>query len=60
MTALMEKIHLVLASEVTPDSVSKLVNELDTDREQLIFKAKLRQQNKLTPEIEEVFTTQGV
>jgi len=55
MTALVEKINSVLASEVTLDSVSSLVDELETNREQLIFKAYLGKANKLTPEINDLF-----
>lgn len=55
MTALIEKIDLVLANEVTLNSASQLVDELETNREKLIFKAYLGKANKLTPEIDELF-----
>jgi len=54
MTELMNKIDPVVA-DATKEKVSQLIYELDNIRDVTIFRAKLRQQGKLTPELEEVF-----
>ena len=60
MTALIEKCDQLLAQELTPESVSTMLDEFDHYREQIIFKAKLNQLNKMTPELLEVFINKGV
>jgi len=54
MQELMGKIDPVVA-DATKEKVVELIYELDNIRDITIFRAKLRQQGKLTPELEEVF-----
>ena len=54
MTELMNKIDTVVAV-ATKENVADMIYELDNIRDITIFRAKLRQQGKLTPELEEVF-----
>ena len=58
MTELMNKIDVVLQN-VTINSVQQLVDQLIDYKEHAIFRARLRRENKLTPEIEQVLN-QGI